>query len=71
MVRNVTETPEKYDLHADVKEVREESRKITGVVNILFTIGGVFGGVYVLSSHLFSEIGWVSEYLLPLSMGRC
>jgi len=60
MVRNVADTPEKYNLHADVREVREDSRKITGIVNILFTIVGVFGGVFYLSSHVFSSLGWVT-----------
>lgn len=59
MVGNIADTPDKYNYHTDVREVREESKKISGVVNVLFTAFGVFGAVFVLSSHVFNEIGWV------------
>ena len=61
LVKNVTQV-DKYNLHDDVREIREESKKITGVVNILFTIGGVFAAIFVLSSHVFTSVGWVSPF---------
>lgn len=58
MVRNVASCSD-TGLASEIREVRQESKQITGIINALFSILGVFAGVYVLGSYIFPEPAYV------------
>lgn len=43
----------------DLREVRRDAGPITDIVNMLFSVFGVFAAAYAISSHLSNDVGMV------------
>jgi len=58
LVANILPEEERtgYSLHDDVREFRNEYKQVTAILNMLFSIAGVFAAVYVASGAGVSSV---------------
>ena len=68
MVKDILKNPEESEVWSSTttispaSEFKEINRQLTALVNGLFTISGVAGGVYYLSGTVSMDVGMVSFY---------
>ena len=59
MVANVTHDPRHDTIAASLREMRQESRTVLAIINMLFSIIGVFVAVFVAAAAVTSDYATV------------